>query len=202
MQHDFILLDRSGSMASLWNEALGSINTYVQKLVDNKVDTGVTLATFDSSGSLNFDVIRDRITPPTWRQVSDVDATPRGLTPLFDAVGKIVSLAEAGNYDKVAIIIMTDGHNNDSKELNVTQAKDLLDRCRAKNWVVTFLGANFDNITQATTLGASSAQHVNSTTANMRGTMSAMGSKRAAYGVTGQSATMDWLPEEQEEAKK
>lgn len=122
MQHDFILLDRSGSMQSLWTEALSSINAYVKKLVDDKVDTGVTLATFDSSDKLHFDVIRDRITPPTWRAVSNEDATPRGFTPLSDATGRIVALAEAGKYDKVAIIIMTDGHENASRELTVLQA--------------------------------------------------------------------------------
>ena len=28
----FILLDRSGSMASMWEEALGGINSYVKKI--------------------------------------------------------------------------------------------------------------------------------------------------------------------------
>ena len=83
MQHDFVLLDRSGSMQSLWTEALSSVNAYVAKLAVDKVDTGVTLATFDGTdGRLAFDVIRDRITPLTWRKVSDPGATPRGITLL------------------------------------------------------------------------------------------------------------------------
>jgi hypothetical protein len=202
MQHDFILLDRSGSMDSLWVEALGSVNAYVKKLADTNVDTGVTLAAFDGGNGLQFDIIRDRITPTTWRPVSNTDATPRGMTPLNDAVGKIVTLAEAGNYDKVAIIIMTDGQENDSKELTTTQAKALLDKCRAKNWVVTFLGANFDNVSQARSYGAAKGQSINSSVGNMRSTMSSLAAKRSAYGLTGQSATMDWSSEEQEEAKK
>jgi hypothetical protein len=68
MQHDFILLDRSGSMSTVWTEALSSINAYVQKLADDKVDTGVTLATFDKDGAeFKFEVIRDRIIPGTWK---------------------------------------------------------------------------------------------------------------------------------------
>lgn len=69
MQHDFILLDRSGSMDKIWSEAIGSINGYVKKLAEEKVDTGVTLAVFDGQGGLQFDVIRDRITPATWKPV-------------------------------------------------------------------------------------------------------------------------------------
>lgn len=202
MQHDFILLDRSGSMQGLWTEALGSINTYVKKLAEDKVDTGVTLATFDSghAGGLQFDVIRDRIIPSTWHEVTSKDADPRGMTPLSDAVGKIVALAKAGNYDKVAIIIMTDGMENASRELTVAAAKALLDDCRAKNWQVIFLGANFDNAHQATSYGTMSTNTIQSSVANMGATMRATATKRYAYGATGQS--MNYSAEEKARLKQ
>jgi hypothetical protein len=187
MQHDFILLDRSGSMGDLWEEALGSVNAYVKKLADDGVDTGVTLATFDGQGHLVFDIIRDRIIPSTWHPVTSKDAEPRGMTPLSDAVGKLVALAKAGNYDRVAIIIMTDGAENASRELTVEQAKALLDECRARNWQVIFLGANFDNAAQAMSYGTQSANTVSVATANLRASSTMMAGKRAAYGVTGQS---------------
>lgn len=202
MQHDFILLDRSGSMGTLWTEALSSVNAYVKKLADDKVDTGVTLATFDTDGGqFKFEVIRDRIIPSTWHTVTEKDATPRGMTPLNDATGRIVNLAEAGNYDKVAIIIMTDGHENNSKEMTVAQAKAALDRCRAKNWQVVFLGANFDNAVQAESYGTVKGQHVNSSVRNLGATMTAMASKRGLYG-SGAAATMDWSDEEKAKAKQ
>lgn len=195
MQHDFILLDRSSSMASLWTEALGSINAYVKKLAGDKIDTGVTLATFDLNGAeISFDVVRDRITPPTWKPVSNEDADPRGSTPLNDAVGKIVALAKAGNYDKVAIIIMTDGQENASRELTVTQAKALLDECRAKNWQVIFLGANFDNASQAKSYGNAAFATVQSSTQNLRATAGSLSASRAAYSSTG--AAMGFTDEE------
>jgi hypothetical protein len=190
MQHDFILLDRSGSMASLWDEAIGSVNSYVKKLADDNVDTGVTLAVFDLDiGKLCFDIVRDRIIPSTWKPVSNADAHPRGGTPLSDAVGKIVSLAEMGNYDKVAMIIMTDGEENSSRELSVQQAKELLDRCRDKGWQVIFLGANFDNAHQAASYGTVAAQSVNMAAGKLRASTTVLGSKRGSYGATGQSMT-------------
>lgn len=64
MQHDFVLLDRSGSMEGpMWTEALNSVNAYVKKLAEDNVDTGVTLALFD--GNEPFLIVRDRITPQT-----------------------------------------------------------------------------------------------------------------------------------------
>jgi hypothetical protein len=195
MQHDFILLDRSGSMSSLWDEALSSINSYVKKLADDKVDTGVTLATFDGDGGvLKFDIIRDRIIPSTWNPVSSTDATPRSMTPLSDATGKIVSLAEAGNYDKVAIIIMTDGHENASKELTVEQAKAALDRCRAKNWQVIFLGANFDNAQQASAYGNAAFATTSVAKGNLRAATASMAASRTSYAATG--AAMGFSEEE------
>lgn len=186
MQHDFILLDRSGSMSSMWTEALNSVNAYVKKLADENVDTGVTLAVFDAEiGNLDFNIIRDRITPQTWKPVSDEDASPRGMTPLNDATGKIVNLAKAGNYDKVAIIIMTDGHENASRELTVAQAKTLLDECRAKNWQVIFLGANFDNASQAASYGNHMGATVQSSVRNLAATMDMAGTLRASYAATG-----------------
>lgn len=202
MQHDFILLDRSGSMAGLWVEALNSVNSYVAKLAEDNVDTGVTLVAFDhDQGKLQFDILRDRIIPKTWRPVSSNDAIPRGMTPLNDATARIVALAENGGYDKVAIIIMTDGFENASREISTQAAKALLDRCRAKDWVVLFLGANFDNSVQASVLGASSAHFVNSTVSNMRSTMTNFAASREAYASTGLAATMDISEDEQERAK-
>lgn len=57
----FILLDRSGSMQTHWEETLGSINGFVEKL---KIDGNVILAVFDS---LSYDIIRNS-KPADWKR--------------------------------------------------------------------------------------------------------------------------------------
>lgn len=200
MQHDFILLDRSGSMSSIWNEAINSVNAYVKKLAEQRVETAVTLAVFDSDAGLNFDIVRNAVVPYVWQNVSPTEVTPRGLTPLNDATGKIVSLAKAGNFDKVAIIIMTDGHENSSKELSVPQAKALLDECRAKNWQVIFLGANFDNASQAMNYGNQFYSTISASALNLTATMETTAGLRAAYATKG--TAMMYSDAQKEEAKK
>ena len=65
--HAYILLDRSGSMQSLWDEALGSVNAYVKALATgSKADAHVTFAVFDSHESLQFDVLRAGVPAATW----------------------------------------------------------------------------------------------------------------------------------------
>lgn len=207
MQHDFILLDRSGSMSRNWVEAVTSVNAYVRKLAEDNVDTGVTLAVFDAGldNKPSFDIIRERVVPSTWPTVGFEEVVPRGGTPLNDSVSKIVALARAGNYDKVAIIIMTDGHENASKELKGSQgrlqAKALLDDCRAKGWQVIFLGADFDNAEQAVGYGAAGGMHVNSSSGNFVRATTMMASKRALYG-SGQAATMSYTEEEKADLAK
>ena len=122
------------------------------------------------------------------------------MTPLNDATGSIVNLAESGNYDKVAIIIMTDGQENASKELSVGQAKALLDRCRAKNWQVIFLGANFDNAVQAASYGNVAASTVRSSKRNLGLSMSLAAAKRGEYDSSG--AAMTYSDAEKEALKR
>jgi len=194
MQHDFILLDRSQSMADAgkWPEAVKAINLYVKKLADDDVDTGVTLAAFDKyNGEFDYRVIRDRITPKTWRPVDDTDASPRGWTPLNDAIGRMVSQARAAAYDKVAIIIVTDGEENSSKELTVAEAKAQLDDCRKRGWQVIFLGADYDNVAQAASYGTKASSTVQPTVENLAEAMSATASMRTRYGLTGQAMEYD-----------
>lgn len=203
MQHDFILLDRSGSMAgSMWTESLNSINTYVKKLADDNVDTGVTLVVFDSNEP--FKIIRDRITSKTWRAVTNDDAMPRGGTPLNDATGALLDLAEKGSpfggpYEKVSIVIVTDGNENASQEYSIASGgtakiKSRLDACRAKNWQITYLGANFDNQAQGMSYGATRGMTISASAGNMADAMTTLSTKRGTYGLTGQS--MSWTDQE------
>lgn len=194
-QHDFILLDRSGSMQSNWAETLVAINAYVKGLLKENVDTRVTLAVFDGSNSrCNFDVIRDSVLPIDWKDVTDNDATPRGSTPLSDAIGKLVSLANKDRYDKVAIIIMTDGAETGSV-LTVEQAKRLLQECRDKDWQVIMLGADFDNTQQAAQYGNIVGSSAVVNPANLVNAMTATSTLRSAY-ATDAAATMEYSAEQ------
>jgi hypothetical protein len=202
MQHDYILLDRSGSMIKRWAEALSSVNSYVAKLAEDKVDTGVTLATFDFDiGVFKFEIIRDRIIPSTWHPVTDKDCRPRGGTPLNDAVVKIASMALAANYDRVAITIMTDGEENQSKEDHDGKiAKHMLGECRRKGWQVIMLGVDFDNWHQAQGLGNLAGSTASVAQGQMVNSTRMSASKRAQYAATG--ATMDFSDEEKAELAK
>ncbi len=157
----FILLDRTGSMATLWDEAVTSVNTYVNELADDSADDRVTLVAFDQHDGMQFDVLRDAVPIVEWKALAIDEVTPRGCTPLLDALVRIITRAEEVNNDKTAFVVMTDGHENASKEVTTDAARAALDRVEKKKWQVNFLGANFDGFDQATGLGVDRGQTMN-----------------------------------------
>lgn len=181
----YILLDRSGSMQSLWEEALSSVNAYAKELANKKdgpsVDSYVTLAVFDDQAGMQFDVLRRKQSALHWDVVTDKDATPRGMTPLLDALVRIIALAEADQPDKAIIVVMTDGQENASKEVTHDGVKAALDRVKAKGWEVIFLGANFDNIADASSVGIHAGQQMAMSAGTMRESMSRLAKKSRSY---------------------
>ncbi len=188
--HSYILLDRTGSMSDIWDEALGSVNAYAASVGEADegeiegadIKTAVTLAVFDYQESLQFDVLRKDVTSETWIDVTNDEASPRGMTPLFDAIGRIVSLAEADKPEKAVIVIMTDGHENSSREITRDGAKAALDRAKANGWEVVFLGAEFANFGDADAVGMSASKTMAVGQGRMQDSMSALAKKSRAYG--------------------
>lgn len=189
----YILLDRSASMSNKWAETLASINTYAKELAKQSVKGNLALAMFDLHGGLQFDVIRNEPAAKFWTDVTQTESFPRGSTPLYDAIGKIVALAEAHApiTAKTIIAVMTDGEENASCELSKDSAKALLDRVRAKGWQVVFLGADFDSFGQAASVGVNRNTTILMSAGNYAPTMRAFAANRQSYG-SGASATMDW----------
>jgi hypothetical protein len=181
----YILLDRSGSMQSLWVEALSSVNAFAKELANRQdgltVDSHVTLAVFDSQESLQFDVLRKKQPALHWENVTDKDATPRGMTPLLDAMVRLIALAETDNPDKAIIVVMTDGQENASREATREGVKAALDRVKAKGWETVFLGANFDNIGDASSVGVGAGNQMAMAEGTMDMSMKRLAQKSRMY---------------------
>lgn len=181
----YILLDRSGSMQSLWVEALSSVNAFAKELANKTdgpaVDSHVTLAVFDSQEGLKFDVLRRKQPALHWETVTDKEASPRGMTPLLDAMVRIIALAEADNPDKAVIVVMTDGEENASQEVKREGVKVALDRAKARGWEVVFLGANFDNISDASSVGVQYGQQMAMSVGTMDRSLASLARKSRAY---------------------
>lgn len=186
--HSYILLDRTGSMSSIWDEALGSVNAYAQSVGEpdegeaDDLKTEVTLAVFDFQEGFQFDVLRDGVDADGWSPVTNDEASPRGMTPLFDAIGRMISTAEADNPEKAVIVIMTDGLENSSRELTKDGANAALDRAKKRGWEVVFLGAEFANFADAEAVGVAGSKSMAIGAGRMQDALESTARKTRAYG--------------------
>lgn len=158
----FVLLDRSGSMTNIWNDVLGSVNSYVKKIASDTPNVPHTLITFDSPGNgLSFDIVRLNVRAIDWQDVNRNEIWPRGGTPLFDALGRLEQLAVSKNARRTSVMIITDGYENQSREITRERAGQIIDGFKRRDWDVNFIGADFDAFTQAGAVGVGYGKTLN-----------------------------------------
>jgi hypothetical protein len=203
--HSYILLDRTGSMEPIWKEALSSVNAYADGLAaldgGPRVDAEITLAVFDAQDGFQFDVLREEVDAQRWKKLTEHEVNPRGMTPLYDAIGRIVSLAEKDRPEKAVIVIMTDGEENSSQEMTKKSAKAALDRARAKGWEVVFLGAEFSNFNDAEGVGQTQSRNMAVSKDQLSDSMNRLSKKSKDY-ATGAAPSVEWNAEDRAAAKE
>lgn len=188
----YILLDRSGSMATEWVETIGSINGYVEKLATEDVtkNVKVDVIAFDkpgyTDGEISYVKIREKCSASDWRSIQPSEISPRGTTPLNDAIGKLCSDVRDDDPRRAMIIIMTDGHENSSFEYSQNSAKKALDDLRKRDYEVVFLGANFRDVEkQSVTYGGTWDKTINTTSRRRAETMYNLAAASVNYATTG-----------------
>lgn len=146
----FVALDRSGSMSGEpWTNAIESLNEYVKGLQKEKIEGEITAIAFDSTSTPTGDKVRlepilENKSIAYFEPISKDVLQPSGMTPLFDAAANVMDRALERNAERTVVVILTDGHENSSKEYTQAKIKDKVKLLEAKKWEVIFLGANFD----------------------------------------------------------
>jgi Mg-chelatase subunit ChlD len=185
----YILLDRSGSMQTRWTETVGALNAYVAGLAGEKATkkTEVTVVAFDNQDLLL--VVRSGVKASDWKPISEAELRPRGMTPLYDAIGKLVATVRQDSPEKATIVIITDGAENGSRELKKDAAKSMLDEMRAKQLDVVFIGADFDAFAQGSGLGNAAGSTIIMKSGSYGDAMSVLATRSMAYAAGGAVAS-------------
>lgn len=176
-QLDYILIDGSSSMMGKWWDSIGALDTYLNVLRTENISSQTIIHTFDSG---DMDCIQRDCLLKDVGPLTDVGAH-WGMTPLYDAINLMVRKLAKLDPPKCSIVIVTDGDDTSSKSTDVTQARALLDWCRAKGWQVTFIGADFNNFKQAALLGADESNSIGVQKAKLLEAGEALGRKRTAH---------------------
>jgi len=199
--HCYILIDRSGSMGTRWDETIGSVNAYVDELSKGKKPhkMKITTVVFDSQ---SIDIVRRKVKASEWKSISCDEFRPRAMTPLYDAIGFLGDLVNKKKRKSADIIIITDGGENNSKEYNNASAKAIISGFEKSNYGVSFIGADFNAFETSNSVGINVNQTLNMSKGNYKDVMRSRGAKTLAYASTGSVSDLTFSDEDRKDAIK
>ena len=155
--YNLIVLDASGSMYSIRNEAIAGVVETVQTIRTAQKDNVnqehlFSLVVFNGKG---IATVYDRMPID---KVPDLDANdyqPTDNTPLYDAMGNAITNLQRyiNEDDNVLVTVITDGYENSSVEWNHQRVFQLVEDLKNKNWLFTYIGANQDALKVAKGMG-------------------------------------------------
>lgn len=193
-----LLVDASGSMRRITEEAEQTINGYIDD--QRKLPTKVTLraSTFSSGDWEGHEYLTRLYRSRTIKRAPRFALIAAGGTALLDAIGdemadfgaELAKLPEEKRPAHVIFVIMTDGEENSSQRFTYPQVAEIVTRQReVYGWDVVYLGANQDAIAVGARIGVPSHSSITYDTdrRSMVGTQSAL-SNYTASSISGQEA--------------
>ena len=179
---NLIIIDESGSMWSIKDEAINSVNETIQTIraaqeKHEEQEHYATLVTF------NNDVKRIYECVPVGevKELDDTSYHPNCSTALYDAMGMSLNALrpKVAEDDKVVVTVVTDGYENASKEYTGKAVKALIDELKAKGWVFAYIGANQDVEAVAATISITNVMMFEATSSGTAEMSKKLGSARS-----------------------
>jgi len=162
--YNLIIVDQSGSMFSIYDMALSSLNETIQTVrgvqkENPQINQFISIAVFSGEGTRGVKLVRDRVPITNVKDLTKEDYRPDGCTPLYDAIGSTVTSLKKNitKEDKVMVTIITDGYENSSTEYNAAGIRSIIEILRSEGWTFGFIGANQDAVLTAKELNINNA---------------------------------------------
>ena len=165
-----IILDRSGSMSTIGQVTVDGFNEFLNEQRNSDGEAFLTLVQFDTKYQMDYkSVPMNEVQDLVYRETF----VPRGMTAMYDAIGKTINELETDR--DVVCVIITDGCENASREYTGEAIKKIIPEMEKKGWKFLFLGANQDAVTTGGSMGINS-QNSMTYGANTRGVSASFGS--------------------------
>lgn len=155
---NLIILDESGSMNSIKSPTIEGFNEVVQTIkgVQKQFPEQEHTITFVTFNGLGVKTHLYNQAVAKLDEINEDSFQPNASTPLYDAIGESANRLKL-DVDKetkknVLVTILTDGYENASKEYTGKAIKSLIDELKEKNWTFTYMGADHDVTSVASSL--------------------------------------------------
>jgi hypothetical protein len=136
------------------SDTIGGFNSLLKKQKQEEGDAYVTTVLFDHE----YELLHNRMNISSVPPMTASEYTVRGTTALLDAIG--ITINAFKSYNRVLMIITTDGLENASREFRRSRIKSMIEQQTKKGWEFIFLGADMDAIAEARHLGIRSDRSV------------------------------------------
>ncbi|MBP8725433.1 MAG: VWA domain-containing protein [Saprospiraceae bacterium] len=159
--HNLIVLDESGSMASIKMAIIRGFNEVVQNIqgIENQYPEQEHLISFYSFNGLALKEHFFNRPAKSLSQIGEKTYNPSASTPLFDALGSSINKLKkllAGQTDySVLVTILTDGEENASKKYSGNDVKALIEELKPNGWMFSYIGTDHDVEKMANSLSIS-----------------------------------------------
>ena len=142
------IIDRSGSMGSIRDDAIGSFNTFLKDQQSLSGEALMTIVLFDDQYEIMHNGTRIGYVP----LLTTKTYVPRGSTALFDAIGRTINEVKSRISktedkrkipDNVIVAILTDGEENASTEFSLSQIESMIkNQIKKDQWNFVYLSAD------------------------------------------------------------
>lgn len=154
---NLIVLDASGSMYSIRNEAVAGVVETIQTIrtaQDENANQEHLLSLVVFNGK-HINTVYDRMPITKVPDFTEKDYQTTDNTPLYDAMGNAITNLQRyiDEDDNVLVTVITDGYENASVEWNHQRVFKLVEDLKKKNWLFTYIGANQDALEVAKSMG-------------------------------------------------
>ena len=155
--YNLIVLDASGSMYSIRNEAIAGVVETVQTIRTAQADNADQEQLFSLVvvNGKRIATVYDRMPISKVPDFNEKDYQTTDNTPLYDAMGDAITNLQRyiDENDNALVTIITDGYENASMEWNHQRITQLVEDLKKKNWLFTYIGANQDALAVARDMG-------------------------------------------------
>jgi hypothetical protein len=147
-------------MAPIANDVIGGFNTFIDEQIRNGADARMTIVQFDSQDPQDVTIWGAPL--PEITHLDSQTFVPRGGTPLLDATGLLIGrtmvdqsarIAAGLQAEDIIFVTITDGEENQSREFNLAQIRELVEKRTEEGWAFIYLSAGIDAYADAAQMG-------------------------------------------------
>lgn len=159
--HITLVVDSSGSMSSIQEESQNAVNALIEE--QKTIDSPCSFIMYEFEGDVRKLYEGPIVNAPEYT------LKPGGMTALVDAIGtainrtgeKLRNMTQSKRPEKVMFMVMTDGHENVSREFSMKQIAEMIKHQETKyQWEFIYMASGLNPEIQATMLGFGAHTHV------------------------------------------